>query len=435
MADDEKSPDSPAYPHEGTHSATPSRNTRGKSGGLANHGQSSRRDAPAGKSSEHEPHAGRHGGDTQDDGKAGPSGDHGDGDDPKEKEPERKGLPWYRRPAIAGIVILVVIVAVVGGVLLWRHSRSYESTDDAFIDVPAQRVSPQVAGRVLRVLVNDNEDVIAGQTLVEIDPADFQNRLVSAQAGQAQAEAQVAEAEAQEAAADAQRGQAVANATVAEARDSNATDTLARLRALHADSAGAVSQDQLDRAVTEADSTEAQRRAAQRGVAAAEAQVNHATQLIVAAHAAVRSAAAQVAQAGLTLSYTQIKASVDGRIARKTVAPGNMVAPGAELMAVVPRSVYVTANFKETQLAHLRRGQPVKIKVDPYPDLELRGRVDSVQPATGQVFDLLPSQNASGNWVKVVQRIPVKITLDSLPDDPDRRLAPGMSVTVTVSIR
>ena len=112
-----------------------------------------------------------------------------------------------------------------------------------------------------------------------------------------------------------------------------------------------------------------------------------------------------------------------------------MVTPASDLMAVVPRAVYVTANFKETQLAHLRRGQPVKIEVDSYPDLELRGRVDSVQPATGQVFDLLPSQNASGNWVKVIQRVPVKITFDSIPDDPDRRLAPGMSVTVTVSIR
>lgn len=109
--------------------------------------------------------------------------------------------------------------------------------------------------------------------------------------------------------------------------------------------------------------------------------------------------------------------------------------PGTDLMAVVPRDVYVTANFKETQLAHMRRGQAVEIKVDAYPDLKLAGHVDSVQPATGQAFDLLPSENAAGNWVKVVQRVPVKITLDRIPDDPDQRLGLGMSVNVTVTVR
>jgi membrane fusion protein (multidrug efflux system) len=155
----------------------------------------------------------------------------------------------------------------------------------------------------------------------------------------------------------------------------------------------------------------------------------------VAAQAGIASANSQVAQAELTLSYTQIEARIDGRTASKTVAVGNVVNVGVPLMAIVPRDVYITANFKETQLAHMRRGQPVEIKIDAYPDLKLTGKVDSVQPATGQAFSTLPAENATGNWVKVVQRVPVKIVFDKLPDDPDRRLGPGMSVEVSVRIR
>jgi len=360
---------------------------------------------------------------------AGGSKREGDTDSSKKK------TPWYRRPLLVGVLILAVIVGTVAGALWWRHSRKYQSTDDAAIDVVAQRVSPQIAGRVLRVLVDDNQDVAVGTVLVELDPADFRNRLDQAHAAEAQAAAQIAEAQAQAAVADAQREQAKGNEGVAEANATNAAHELRRFQDLRADSTGAVSQQQLDRATAAANSTAAQLRAAQKGVVAAEAQARHAASQIDAARAAAKSAASQVAQAQLMLSYAQVKASVAGRIARKMVAPGNYVEPGTDLMAVVPREVYVTANFKETQLNLLRPGQPAKVEVDPYPDLKLTGRVASVQPATGQVFDVLPSQNAAGNWVKVVQRVPVKITLDQLPADPGLRLSPGMSVTVTVTVR
>ena len=353
---------------------------------------------------------------------------------PGDPNSSKNKKPWYRRPLLVGLLMLMVIVGAVGGTLWWRHSRKYQSTDDATIDVVVQRVSPQIAGRVLRVLVNDNQDVAVGTVLVELDPADFQDRLDQAHAAEAQAAAQIAEAQAQAAVADAQREQAEGNVGVAEANATNAANDLTRLQALRTDSTGAVSQQQLDRATAAASSTAAQLRAAQKGVLAAEAQAGHAAKQSDAARAAAKSAASQVAEAELKLSYAQVKASVAGRIARKTVAPGNYVEPGADLMAVVPREVYVTANFKETQLTQLRPGQPVKVEVDPYPDLKLTGHVDSVQPATGQVFDVLPSQNAAGNWVKVVQRVPVKISLDKLPDDPAIRLAPGMSVTVTVTV-
>jgi membrane fusion protein (multidrug efflux system) len=349
--------------------------------------------------------------------------------------PLRKRKQWYRRPGLVSVVIALVLVLAVGGALFWRHSRNYESTDDAFIDIAAQRVSPQIAGRVVRVLVNDNQDVTTGQVLVELDPADFQNRVEQARAGQTQAEAQLAEAEAQRSVVEAQREQARANEGVAAANATNAANDLRRFQELHGASVGAVSQQQLDRAEAEAKSSAAQLRAAQKAVSAAEAQLLHADKQIDAARAAVKSASTQVAQAELTLSYAQVKASADGRIARKTVAAGNYVQPGADLMGVVPRAVHVTANFKETQLRDMRRGQTVKIKVDAYPDFELTGRIDSVQPATGQAFDVLPSQNAAGNWVKVVQRVPVKIVLDQIPNDPERWLAPGMSVKATVSVR
>ena len=170
-------------------------------------------------------------------------------------------------------------------------------------------------------------------------------------------------------------------------------------------------------------------------MAAAQAQLGYVRSQIAAARAAIGSAAAQERENELTLSYTEVKARLNGRIASRSVTVGDFVAAGAPLMAVVPREVYVTANFKETQLDHVRAGQRVKIKLDAYPEVKIGGKVDSVQPGTGQAFSLLPAENATGNWVKVVQRLPVKILLDELPGDPGIRLAPGMSVEVTVTVR
>jgi membrane fusion protein (multidrug efflux system) len=359
-----------------------------------------------------------------------------DGGPPQKKaKKKRTGPPWYKRPGIVGILILAVIVIVVAVALIWRHSRSHVTTDDAYVDGIAEEVSPQVAGRVTQVLVDDNEDVKAGQVLVTLDPADYQVRLDQANAARAQAEAQMAEAHAQETVNAAQVEEAKASLGTAEANATNATNQLARYQKLKAVNAGAVSAQQLDSANAAAASTAAQLSAAHQAVYAAEAQVGYAGSLVVAARAGIGSADSQVAQAVLTLSYTQIKARTDGRTASKTVAVGNVLAPGTPLMAIVPRNVYVTANLKETQLNHLRRGQPVTIKVDAYPDIKLTGKVDSVEPATGQTFSAIPPQNATGNWVKVVQRVPVKILFDQLPDDPGRRLAPGMSVEISVLVR
>jgi len=356
----------------------------------------------------------------------------------KEQGPEKKktsGPAWHKKPGIVGILVLVVMVGVVAGLLVWRHSRSHVTSDDAYVDGISELVSPQISGRIVHVLVNDNQDVKAGQELVDLDPADYQVRLEQAQATKAQADAQLAEARAQQVVYQAQVDEAEASLGTAEANATNAGNQLGRYQRLQAVNAAAVSDQQMDSARAASQSTAAQLNAAKKAVAAARAQVEYSGSLIRAAHAGIASANSQISQAELTLSYTHVLAGIDGRVANKTVAEGNVVNVGAPLMAVVPHDVYVTANLKETQLNRIKRGQPVDITVDAYPELKLTGLVDSVEPASGQTFSALPAQNATGNWVKVVQRVQVKITFDRIPDDPDRRLAPGMSVEISAKVR
>ncbi|HEY3756113.1 MAG TPA: HlyD family secretion protein [Opitutaceae bacterium] len=352
--------------------------------------------------------------------------------DQKPDKPKPKGPPWYKRPAVVLIVVVVGIAAVVTIVLVWRHSETHISTDDAYIDVVSQQVSPQIAGRVIHVLVNDNQDVKKGQELVEIDPADFQAKLDESLASEAQAQAQVKQAQAQVTVYEAQLEKSKADLGTAQANATNAAHDLERYQKLQAVNAGAVSGQQLDSATAAATSTAAELVAARKSVDAAEAQQGYARAQVVAAQAAVKSADSSAAEARLTLSYTHILAGVDGRVTSKTVSEGNIVSPGTALLAIVPPWVYVTANFKETQLQHMRLGQPVTIKVDAYPDLKLTGKVNGLQAATGQALSLVPAENATGNWVKIIQRVPVKILFDSIPDDPNRRLGPGMSVEVSV---
>ena len=334
-----------------------------------------------------------------------------------------------------GTVMIAVIAGAVAAALWWRHSRDYVTTDDAYVDVQSQIVSPQVSGRVLHVLVSDNQEVKAGDPLLEIDPSDYQARLNQAKAAEAQAEAQVQQAQAQAIVIEAQFRQAAASVQVAQVNSTNAARDMARYEGLRLALAGAVSQQQLDAATTQASTASTEVLVAEKSAEAAKAQEGYVSSQINAAQAALKSARAQVDQAQLNLSYTTVRADLAGRIANKVVAEGNYIQPGASLMAIVPEAVYITANFKETQLAQIHRGETVEIKVDAYPDTVLRGRVDSIQAGSGQIFSVLPPQNATGNWVKIVQRVPVKILIDQLPADPGRRLGPGMSVEVKALTR
>lgn len=320
------------------------------------------------------------------------------------QEAERR-RSFFKRPLVRAIIVAVVVVIVVAGVLWWLNARHYEDTDDAFIDTHILHLSPQIAGRVVAVEVNDNEQVHKGQALVEIDPADVQAKLDQVRAQEEQAETQYQ--------------QAVANEKGAAAQAENAARDLERYRILQKTTPQAVAQQQIDQATATATDTSAQLAAARAQIASSKAQID--------------VFKAQVEAAQLDLSYTHIVSPVDGHVAQRSVAVGNYVTPGQELMAIVPLALWVTANFKETQLTDMRPGQPVTIAVDACPDAQLRGHVDSLQRGAGQAFGILPPENATGNYVKVVQRVPVKITIDALPKDCS--LGPGMSVVPTVKVR
>jgi membrane fusion protein (multidrug efflux system) len=342
-------------------------------------------------------------------------------------------LPRRRRRILPRVVIALAGLAAIGvGVAWWLDARDYESTDDAFIDAHMVRVAPQVTGRVAVVPVDDNQAVAAGQLLVKIDPAPLRAKLDQAEANQANATGLLAQARAQQVVVEANADQARAQVGVAEANATNAMAGLKRSQSLIVKMA--VSQQALDDAVAAARRTAAALIAAQKGLEAAEAQFGVTKSQIETAEAALRSAAAQADQARLDLSYTEVTASEAGTIAHKNVSPGDYVQIGQNLIALVPLKIWITANFKETQLDLMRAGQPVEIRIDAYPGQTFHGHVDSFQRGSGPAFSLLPPENATGNFVKVVQRVPVKIVFDD-PPDASRPLGPGMSVVPRVKVR
>jgi membrane fusion protein, multidrug efflux system len=350
---------------------------------------------------------------------------------PRQTEMTERGRK-SRRPLRLVLAGLAVVTLAAGATLWWLDARHYESTDDAFIDVHVVKIAPQVAGRVAQVLVDDNQQVAAGAPLIEIDPADFQAKLDQALAAQASARAALAQANAQQAVTTANAQEAQAQVAVAQANATNAASQLDRDRPLAEQHV--VSRQQLDNDLANARSTAATLVAAQKKQAAAEAQLAVAQSQIEAAKASLASTDAQAEAARLDLSYTRIAAPRGGRITRKNVSPGDYVQSGQNLMALVPSEVWVTANFKETQLSHMRIGQPAEITIDAYPGVTFHGHVESFQAGSGAAFSLLPPENATGNYVKIVQRIPVKIVFDD-PLDPARPLGPGMSVVPTVKVR
>jgi len=351
---------------------------------------------------------------------------------PPEPTSTRGQKPRQRRALRLALVAIAALALLVGGTLWWLEARHYESTDDAFIDVHVVKIAPQVAGRIARVLVNDNQPVAAGAPVIELDPVDFQAKLDQALANQGSARAALAQARAQQVVTEANAQEAQAQVAVAQANATNAANQLDRDRPLAEQHV--VSRQTLDNDIANARSTAATLVSAQKKGAAAEAQLAVAASQIEAAQAALASADAQVETARLDLSYTKIAAPSAGRIAHKNVSPGDYVQIGQNLMALVPADVWITANFKETQLAHMRIGQPTEITIDAYPDTTFHGHVDSFQPGSGAAFSLLPPENATGNYVKIVQRVPVKIVFDDALD-PQRPLGPGMSVVPTVKVR
>jgi len=396
-------------------------------------------------------------------------------------QPAPPARPRTRRTVLLGLIAAGLVAALIVSVPYVRSAMTHESTDDAFIDGHVVAISPKVASYVAQVPIDDNWHVNRGDLLVELDPRDFEARLAQARAnvaaavaqhqgatinvrvvgttsgaGVQQAEAAVLTAQRQVDGARSRLEEARAQVAAAEAEavragaDAQRYDRLAQQGFVSLqDRDNAVAKDRM--AAANRDAARKAEQAAADGIRQSEAQLEEARARLASAKAAPDQVAysqaqaeqvaaqidqlkAAVRQAELDLSYTKIYAPEAGRITRKTVEPGAYVQVGQTLFSIVPDRMWVTANFKETQLRYMRPGQPATIKVDAYPDRRFRGHVDSIQAGAGARFSLLPPENATGNYVKVVQRVPVKILVDDGPD-PAHVLGPGMSVVPEVKVR
>jgi len=328
-------------------------------------------------------------------------------------------------------LIRVAVVVVVLGLAAWGCIKllanpDTESTNDAYVVADFTLVAPRIAGQISEVLVEDNQQVKAGQLMVRIDDRDFQAALLSAQADVAAAKAAVANDEAEIARHPSLVDQARATLRSDEASIAFARANAARYQNLSEAGAGTTQEQQhAASALAEQLAQQAHDRAA---LAATEQNLDVLRTQRDKAAGALSRAEAALAQAKLNLSYTEIHAPVDGKVGRRSVRVGAFVTPGTPLLAIVPlSSAYVVANFQENQITHMRPGESVRIKVDSFPDVVIHGHVDSLAPATGVSFAPIAPDNATGNFTKVVQRVPVKITID-----PGQEAASALSVGLSI---
>ncbi|MCB4860680.1 HlyD family secretion protein [Sphingobium sp. PNB] len=354
------------------------------------------------------------------------------GDDSGQSRPSALRSPRARP------ILLLVTLALIGGGVLWfirfeTFGKYQESTNDAYIQADSITVAPKVSGYVDRVFVDENQDVKAGQPLVQIDPRDYR-----AQAAQSVAQIDVAKANAagvvaQIAEQRAAVAQAEADLSAANANAAFAAREVERYRPLAA--SGAETRERLSELQNQATQARARAAAARATLTSAQKRIATLQTQVRQAEAQGEAARAQLSAASTNVEATILRAAVDGRIGDRSVRQGQFVQAASRLMTLVPNaSLYVEANFKETQLGLMRVGQPVTIAVDALPGIELPGRVASIAPGTGAQFSVLPPQNATGNFTKIVQRIPVRIAVSAGPET-RKLLVPGMSVEVSVDTR
>lgn len=322
-----------------------------------------------------------------------------------------------------GLVILLTIITVGGwfGMKMFITSKTHIETDNAFIEARIVPVSSRVSGTVARVLVNDNQFVKRGDLLLEIDGRDYQLQIAKAAAGVGMAEN---ESGGEQLKAEGAR----AALQSAKARFDQAVQDQIRAQKLY--SRDVLPKEQLDRMTTARRVSEAQLKESEEALKRAQAEAGLAIK--AGSKAKVLQRKAQLDEAQLQLSYTKIYAARDGYITRKSIEPGVNIQAGQPLMALVPlQDAWITANYKERQITYLKAGQKVEFSVDAYPGKTFRGTVDSIMAGTGSAFSLLPPENATGNYVKVVQRVPVKINIDK-NSDPEQLLRVGMSIIPVV---
>ncbi|MCB2409278.1 HlyD family secretion protein [Hymenobacter lucidus] len=337
-----------------------------------------------------------------------------------------------KRPFVFIILALVLLVGGYFGYQRYLFGQSHEETDNAQVEGDVYPILPRVGGPVLEVKVQDNQVVKKGDVLAILDAADYQQRVNAAEAALAAAQANVVAARAGVGTASANVSTAQATIGVSDANRSRLEKDLKRSAFLRKEDI--IPQSEYDAVQANLKSTSAQRATAQQQVQVARQQVAAAQQQVAVAQAVVKQRQADLDNAKLQLSYTTIVAPGNGIVSRKNVQPGQVVSPGQQLMGLVAsEKTWVVANFKETQLEKMKVGQPVTVEVDAYPNQEFEGHIESLSAATGARFALLPPDNASGNFVKVTQRVPVKIALDKV--DPEHPLRAGMSVTATVKVK
>jgi membrane fusion protein (multidrug efflux system) len=332
----------------------------------------------------------------------------------------------------SALLILLLVIPLVAGIGYWLFDRQqYETTDDAYLHSNIVLISPRVQGYVTKIAVNDNQAVKQGDVLVMIDDRDYQAKVSQAAADVSAEIAHIARLRTMKTSQQSHIETAGANIAAVQAKREQIQKDLQRFNNLI--ERGSAARQSLDKVQSESKQAAAELRGSQ---AASSAEHNQLATLdieITETEARLENAQAQLTLAKIDQEHTQVKAPVDGIIGNRGVQLGQLVRPGVALASLVQNSkIWVEANFKETQLQSMRLGQPVTVKVDAYPDLKLAGKVDSFSPASGSEFSILPEENATGNFTKIVRRVPVKIAFDSV--DNIQLLRPGLSAEVKVKV-
>lgn len=341
----------------------------------------------------------------------------------------KKRKPYQKKRILIPSFIMVILL--LGGILSFINSLHYQSTDDAFIEGKLVSIAPKVSGQVIKIHFSDNQFVKKGQLLIEIDPRDMQNKVNELESAvrEASADKNVNSNDTEKSQAD--LSQANKNADSAKSKLNFAQRDFKRYTELK--KSGLCTKQEYDESKTKLDVANAEFNEALANKKAMSATVKSSSSKVSASDANIDKLKAQLAQAKLNLSYTKIYAPQDGNISSRNVEEGNYVQIGQPLLAIVSPNIWIVANFKETQLGKMKKGQPVTIKIDRYPGKTFIGRVDSFQHASGAKSSLFPPENAVGSYVKVVQRIPVKIVFEG--DYKKYDIAPGMSVIPKVNIK
>ncbi len=346
----------------------------------------------------------------------------------KERLKKRRPEITKKRVFIPSIAAAVLILIGIYAAIMSTH---YQSTDDAFVEGRIISVAPRVSGPVVSLLVDDNQHVKKGDLLLEIDPVDYQVKLDQAEAKLAEAKAQLKVSTHDVSKNTSNVGQAADDTASAMSKLDFAQKDFKRYNEMY--KSGVVSKQDYDRSSKELEVSQANYQSTSNRTKAMKSELDSSIAQTESVQAEIKRLEAEVQQAKLNLSYTKIYAPSDGKISARSVERGNYVQIGQPLLAVVPEQMWVVANFKEGQLTHMHPGQPVKVAVDTYPGKKFKAHVDSIQRATGAKSSLFPPENAVGSYVKIVQRVPVKIVFDE--DYRKYNIVPGMSVVPSVKIK